>query len=220
MKYEILPFISSDSARKVLRSHLKENQYDLIIMGTQSSQGFPYDLHKSCSVDVANNIPANTVLVVIQGDHADFEYQERKFSKVMVGYRKNANNDVAIKLASLLTSSATKSDIYIARMVKIPNIVPLESVKDILMDVERSFLKSLADYYKRIQQPLVPKVIVGRSYGKSISYLAKKESIDLLLLSVIEDYSLAGLKNSPIWRIARSGSCPVAYVFQKNTKTE
>ena len=199
-KYEIFPFVPSDSARKVLKSHLKENNYDLIVMGSQSSQGFPFDLRKSCSVDVANNIPSNTVLVVVQGNHDDFDYKERKFSKIMVGYRSRANNDVTIKLASFLSSSATDHDIYIARMVKIPNIVPLEGVKDILMDVERSFLKSLADYYKTIQQPLVPKVIVGRSYGKSLSYLAKKENVDIKILRE-EHKGLFGMEGAELAKI-------------------
>ncbi|MFW9990507.1 MAG: universal stress protein [Candidatus Odinarchaeota archaeon] len=217
VKFDFLA-VKSDSARTALLSHLKDNTYDLIVMGTQSSQGFPYDLHKSVSVAIANNLPPKTAaLVVVQGDHSDWEFKERDFNRIMVGYRPSIDNSISIKLASLLTSSATKADndIYVARMVKIPKITPLESVKDILMEVESEFLHSLSEYLVTIQKPLVPKIVVGHSYGKAIAYLARKEEVDLLLLGVVENFSLAGFKNTPIWRIAKAGACPVAYVFTK-----
>ncbi|MHA2297550.1 MAG: universal stress protein [Candidatus Hodarchaeales archaeon] len=219
VKYD-LTIVKSDSARKVLLPHLREQHYDLVIMGTQTSQGFPHDLRKSVSVAIAKNLPPASALVVVQSDGSDWEFKERLFNQIMVGYRTKLPgiNNVTIKLASFLTSSATKADkdIFVAKMVRIPQITPLESVKDILMEVESQFLHSLAEYYVTIQRPLVPKIIVGHSYGKAIAYLARKEQVDLLILGVVEQYSLAGFKNSPIWRIAKAGACPVVYVFIGN----
>ena len=82
------------------------------------------------------------------------------------------------------------------------------------------FLQQLGQYSQLSGVVLRPKVVLGHSLGKSTTYAARVENVDLLLMAVREKLTSwlpwrRGLEHTQMYQIAKTAPCTVAFYFAK-----
>lgn len=211
--------IQGESARVETIKHIVDNKYDLIVLGTQRTQGFPSDLRTSNAINLASQENRPPVIVV-QSPH---KKEPKKFippvlEKIIFPFN---NGDVldnyTAKLSSLLMSSAGKGDrkLLAVKIVKVPNLMPPSSAREFLTEIERQFLKNLSKY-DILGMPISPRIVIGHSWVKTMTYMLKQEKPSLSIIGVRGKFSQYGRKMNPIWRISRNAKVPIIFVFMSD----
>ncbi|MFX0091137.1 MAG: hypothetical protein ACFFBD_05180 [Candidatus Hodarchaeota archaeon] len=221
MKLETeVEIVEGFSAREQIQKKLEKERFDLIITGTQRGQGFPYDFRVSNALNLANSPNRDCPLFVVQSKDPDFSTHtlyDRNISKILFPVvSADETDDLVARVAKLLKNSlsATMAELLAVKIVEVSSFTPpsfIRREKAFYNTVSGDFLEEM-DRYKTMLDPIKLRILVGHKFNRAISYLAKKEKVDLLLLGVRPPYT-ASLRRRPIWKIARAARSDVVYIF-------
>lgn len=211
--------IRGESARVETIKHITEVKYDLIVLGTQRTQGFPSDLRTSNAITLASQTNRPPVIVV-QSPHKKEpkEFTPPVLEKIIFPFN---NGDVldnyTVKLSSLFMSSAGKGDrkLLALKVVKVPSLMPPSSAREFLTEIEAQFLRNLRKY-SVLGMPISPRIVIGHSWVKTMTYMLKQEKPSLSIIGVRGKFSQYGRKMNPIWRISRNAKVPIIFIFMSD----
>lgn len=212
--------VKGTSARVEILKHIsdhKENPYDLVILGTQRTQGFPADFRSSNAVNLAMQCD-RPPLMVIQSPTKKTKasaFNIPPLETILFPFAKGDHlDDFVVKLASLFMSSAGvgKRKILALKVIKVPNLMPPSSAREFLVEIEEKFLKGLGKY-SILGLPISPRIVVGHSWSKTVAYMIKQEKPTWAIIGIRGSFMNISRKSNPIWRISKSAKIPIAFIF-------
>ncbi len=207
----------SETADIILRKAL-EIQADLIVMGAQRLK-LTRELFGTDSTEVARRaeIPVFIVFTPFEDWTA---YRRVKIRRILIPYRSTGIDAAALKLTSAMASCAysitsPSVEIHIAHVIELPDILPLDASSPEIKQEEKEFLKDVGDHTCLVGEPLIPRIIVGRDFSKSIVEFTKKLNFDLLVVSAKHRPSgFGGLLGSDVYNVAKRAYCTTAVIFR------
>ncbi|MFX0062651.1 MAG: universal stress protein [Candidatus Hermodarchaeota archaeon] len=214
------------SARDQIQRKLEKERFDLIITGTQRSQGFPYDYRASNTLKLAKSAERDCPLLVVQSKNADFashKINDSEMKKILFPVvSADEIDDLVARIAKLLKNSmaATAAELLAIKVLGVSSFTApsfIKRDKALLHTLSEDFLEQM-NRYNAMLKPVNLQILVGHKFDRAIAYLAKKEKIDLLLLGVRPPYTPLSLRTRPIWKIARNARSDVVYVFGASGK--
>lgn len=213
----------SDSPKKDIVKQIKKMKPDLTIMTTRHEKGFPSTITGSNTSFVVKH--SQQPILIVHSLLGDFDsYREIEFENLMILIQKGDTlDDSMVKLAIGFTCKPKAlSDIKALHIVTISDKVPLKEFQadKEFQQQEKSFLHIVGQYSQHFGVVFRPKVVLGHSLGKTITYAARTENIDLLLVAVREKLTSwlpwrRGLERTQVYQIAKAAPCTVAFYFPK-----
>ncbi len=213
VKLEIEEF-PGDAAAKIILT--KEEPCDLIVIG--GKRRLREQLFGSISSTVIRK--SKKTVVAVTSPIADWEGIEvaHTLQKILVPIRNLEENMAAMKLAAILTSSATTRDFMITALhvVTLPTSTPISALDDeAIKGEERSFLREVGLLSRHIARPITPHALVGRHAERSIIKFGEKYRFDLIILG---ERSKPGpftrLLGAKALHVARKAPCAVAIIYK------
>lgn len=187
-------------------------EHDLIVMGGRRK--LREKIFGSVSSSVIRQIPNPSL--VVTAPISTFDHQERPLRRLLVPLEDVEEDLAAIKLAASLTSSATIQDFELTALhvVTLPLATPITAEAED-SERERSFLKEVGMMAQHVGRPIVPRVVVGRSVGRSVVSFAEEDGSDIILLG---DRRKPGpftrLIGTHALYISRNAPCPVVLIYR------
>ena len=214
---------TSDSPKKVIVEQIKETTPDLTIMTTRHKKGFPTKITGSNTSFVVKR--SRQPILIVHSLLGDFDsYRDIEFKHLMILIQKGDPLDNRmVKLAIGVTCKPKAlSDLMALHIVTISDKIPLSEfqVANEFQQHEKSFLHLVGQYSQHFGVVLRPKVVLGHSLGKSVTYAARTENVDLLLVAGREKLTSwlpwrRRLERTQVYQIAKAAPCTVAFYFPK-----
>ncbi len=213
----------SDSPKKDIVKQIKKMKPDLTIMTTRHEKGFPSTVTGSNTSFVVKH--SQQPILIVHSLLGDYDsYREIEFERLMILIQKgDPLDDSMVKLAIGFTCKPKAlSDIKALHIVTISDKVPLKEFQadKEFQQQEKSFLHLVGQYSQHFGVVFRPKVVLGHSLGKTITYAARTENIDLLLVAAREKLTSwlpwrRRLERTQVYQIAKAAPCTVAFYFPK-----
>ncbi len=195
-----------------------EMNADLIVMGAQRLK-LSRELLGTDSDEVArrSKVPVFVVFTPFEDWTA---YRRVQIRRVLVPYRTLGEDMAALKLTTAMASCAyavvsPKVEIHLAHVVELPDILPLDATSPEIIQEEKEFLKNVGEYSCIVGEPLIPRIIIGRDFSKSIVEFTKKLNFDLLVIAAKHrPRGFGGLLGSDVYNVAKRAYCTTAVIFR------
>ncbi len=214
---------TNKSPKHEIVNQIRKTNPDLTIMTTRHEKGFPTIITGSNTSFVVKQ--SSHPLLIIRSLLGDFDsYREMEFERLMVLIQKgDLIDDNVVKLAiGIASKPSTWADLIGLHVVSISDKVPLSEFQEDIefQQQEKSFLHNVGQYSQHFGIVLRPKVVLGRSLDGSVTYAARNENADLLLMAVREKITSwlpwrRGLAHTSMYQIAKNAPCTVAFYFAK-----
>jgi nucleotide-binding universal stress UspA family protein len=211
-------FEGDGSTADIILNKAKEINADLIVMGAQrlklSSELFGTE---STAVARRSKVPVFVVFTPFEDWTA---YRRVKIRRILVPYQTLGEDMAALKLTTAMASCAysvvsPNIEIHLVHVVELPDILPLDATSPEIKQEEKEFLKNVGAYSCTIGEPLIPRIIIGRNFSKSIVEFTKKVNFDLLIIAAKNrPKGFGGLLGSDVYNVAKRAYCTTAVVFR------
>jgi len=199
----------------------QEINADLIVMGAQRLK-LTRELFGTHSTEVARragqlNVPVFVVFTPFEDWTA---YRRVRVHRILIPYRSLDVDKAALKLTTAMASCAysvvsPSVEIHIAHVLELPDILPLDATSPEIKQEEKEFLRDVGEYTCLVGEPLIPRIIVGRDFSKSIVEFTKKLNFDLLVIAAKHrPRGFGGLLGSDVYNIAKRAYCTTAVIFR------
>ncbi len=206
-----------NTAELILRK-ADEINADLIVMGAQRLK-ITRELLGTSTDEVARrtDVPVFIVFTPFEDWTA---YRRVKIRRILVPYRTLGDDRAALKLTTAMASCAysvisPNVEIHLAHVVELPDILPLDATSPEIQQEEKEFLKNVGELSCIIGEPLIPRIIVGRDFSKSIVEFTKKLNFDLLIIAAKHrPRGFGGLIGTDAYNIAKFAYCTTAVIFR------
>jgi nucleotide-binding universal stress UspA family protein len=147
-------------------------------------------------------------------------YRRVKIRRILVPYRTLGDDRAALKLTTAMASCtysviSPNVEIHLAHVVELPDILPLDATSPEIQREEKEFLKNVGEFSCIIGEPLIPRIIIGRDFSKSIVEFTKKLNFDLLVIGAKDrPRGFGGLIGTDVYHIAKLAYCTTAVIFR------
>lgn len=206
------------STADIILNKAHELNADLIVMGAQRLK-LTRELLGTDSDEVARR--AKVPVFVVFTPFEDWTaYRRVNIRRVLVPYRTLGEDMAALKLTTAMASCAYSVvsptvEIHLAHVVELPDILPLDATSPEIEQEEKEFLKSVGEYSCIVGEPLIPRIIIGRDFSKSIVEFTKKLNFDLLVIAAKHrPRGFGGLIGSDVYNVAKRAYCTTAVIFR------
>ena len=211
VKLEVEAIRGGDAAKLILE---REEPYDLVIIG--GKRRLREELFGSVSSSIIKG--SKKPVIAVTSPLTRLEDFEKPLRKILVSIRNLDEDRAAMKLAAMLTSSATPKDFTITALhvVTLHPSTPISATDDeAVREEERAFLREVGELSRHIARPISPQVLVGRSIERSIVKFGERYGFDLIILGERD-------KPGPLRRnigakalyVARKAPCAVAIIYR------
>lgn len=190
----------------------KAEDHDLIVVGGR--RRLRENIFGSVSSGVIRRTPKP--VVVVTSPIAGWEDEEKPIRKLLVPLGDIEEDLAAVKLAAVLTSSAARKDFQLLALhvVTLPITTPISAYGEDAEE-ERRFLREVGELTKRISRPITPRVVVGRSVGRSVVSFAEEHDSDIILLGERKKPGpFTRLLGTEALYISRNAPCPVVLIYK------
>ncbi|MFQ5951572.1 MAG: universal stress protein [Candidatus Geothermarchaeales archaeon] len=190
----------------------RAQDHDLIVVGGRRK--LRENIFGSVSSGVIRHTPKP--VVVVTSPIAGWEDEEKPIRKLLIPLGDMEEDVAAVKLAAALTSSATMKDFQLLALhvVTLPITTPISAYSEDVEE-ERRFLKEVGELTKQIARPITPRVVVGRSVGRSVVGFAEEHGSDIILLGERKKPGpFTRLLGTEALYISRNAPCPVVLVYK------
>ncbi len=191
-----------------------EDCFDLIIIG--GKRRLREELFGSVSSSLIRK--SKKPLIAVTSPITTLNGEQLAIQNILIPIRNLEEDRAAMKLAAMLTSSATSRNFLIAALhiITLPQTIPMIAAEDeAYRDEEHQVLKEIGELSNRIARPITPHIVVGRTVEKALVKFAKRYPYDIIILGERE-------KPGPFKRIigdkasyiARKAPCAVAIIYK------
>ena len=206
------------STAEIILKKADEIDADLIVMGAQRIK-LSRELLGTSTYEVARR--AEVPVFIIFTPFEDWTaYRRVKIRRILVPYRTLGDDRAALKLTTAMASCAysvvsPNIEIHLAHVVELPDILPLDATSPEIQQEEKEFLKNVGEFSCVIGEPLIPRIIIGRDFSKSIVEFTKKLNFDLLVVGAKHrPRGFGGLIGTDVYNIAKLAYCTTAVIFR------
>jgi len=206
------------STAEIILKKADEIDADLIVMGAQRIK-LSRELLGTSTYEVARR--AEVPVFIIFTPFEDWTaYRRVKIRRILVPYRTLGDDRAALKLTTAMASCAysvisPNIEIHLAHVVELPDILPLDATSPEIQQEEKEFLRNVGEFSCVIGEPLIPRIIIGRDFSKSIVEFTKKLNFDLLVVGAKHrPRGFGGLIGTDVYNIAKLAYCTTAVIFR------
>ncbi|WP_287585491.1 universal stress protein [Candidatus Borrarchaeum sp.] len=206
------------SIEELILKKSDEIDADLIVMGAQRIK-LTRELLGTSTYEVARR--AEVPVFIVFTPFEDWTaYRRVKIRRILVPYRTLGDDKAALKLTTAMASSAysvisPNIEIHLAHVVELPDILPLNATSPEIQQEKKEFLRNVGELSCVIGEPLIPRIIIGRDFSKSIVELTKKLNFDLLVVGAKHrPRGFGGLIGTDVYNIAKLAYCTTAVIFR------
>jgi nucleotide-binding universal stress UspA family protein len=203
---------------QLILNKAKEMNADLIVMGAQRIK-LTRELLGTSTDEVARR--AKVPVFIVFTPFEDWTaYRRVKIRRILVPYRTLGDDKAALKLTTAMASCAysvvsPNVEIHLAHVVELPDILPLDATSPEIQQEEKEFLQNVGEFSCAIGEPLIPRIIVGRDFSRSIVEFTKKLNFDLLVIAAKHrPRGFGGLIGTDVYNIAKLAYCTTAVIFR------
>lgn len=211
VKLEVEAIRGGDAAKLILD---REEPYDLIVIG--GKRRLREELFGSVSSSIIRW--SKKPVIAVTSPLTRLEDFEKPLRKILVSIRNLDEDRAAMKLAAMLTSSATPKDFTITALhvVTLHPSTPISATDDeAVREEERAFLKEVGELSRHIARPISPQVLVGRSIERSIVKFGERYGFDLIILGERDKPGpLKRIIGAKALYVARKAPCAVAIIYR------
>ncbi len=187
--------------------------HDLVVMG--GKRKLREEFFGSVSSGVIRRAPRP--VVVVTSPIAELGVKKEPLKKILVSLRNIVEDRAAVKLAAALTSSAAIKDFEVVALhvLTLPQTTPISAYSKDMREEERRFLKEVGELTKSIARPMTPRVVVGRSVGRSIVGFAEENRSDIIILGEREKPGpFRRLLGTEALHVSRNAPCGVVLIYK------
>jgi len=206
------------STAEIILKKADEIDADLIVMGAQRIK-LSRELLGTSTYEVARK--AEVPVFIVFTPFEDWTaYRRVKIRRILVPYRTLGEDKAALKLTTAMASCAysvisPNIEIHLAHVVELPDILPLDATSPEIQQEEKEFLRNVGEFSCVIGEPLIPRIIIGRDFSKSIVEFTKKLNFDLLVVGAKHrPRGFGGLIGTDVYNIAKLAYCTTAVIFR------
>ncbi len=206
------------STAEIILKKADEIDADLIVMGAQRIK-LSRELLGTSTYEVARK--AEVPVFIVFTPFEDWTaYRRVKIRRILVPYRTLGEDKAALKLTTAMASCAysvisPNIEIHLAHVVELPDILPLDATSPEIQQEEKEFLRNVGEFSCVIGEPLIPRIIIGRNFSKSIVEFTKKLNFDLLVVGAKHrPRGFGGLIGTDVYNIAKLAYCTTAVIFR------
>lgn len=184
-----------------------ERRCQAVIMSAHREPFFR-ELFGRVSDHVARKTPCRVALV--ESPWAGLTIPKRP-TKILIPIFEERLDPEPLVMAAALTSSATAPHVELqaARIIELPQTIPLEAVYDAssLKREEREFSLRISSYIRFLGRLFTPFIYPVRNPGEEISTYSREEGIDLILMSGKRPSKFMGLLTRSKYDVVRKAPC-------------
>lgn len=211
VKFEVEALCGGDAAKLILD---REEPYDLVVIG--GKRRLREELFGSVSSSIIRR--SRKPVIAVTSHSTRLEEFDRPLRKILVSIRNVEEDRAAMKLAAMLTSSATPKDFIVTALhvITLHPSAPISATDDeAVREEEKRFLGEVGELSRHIARPVSPQVLVGRSIERSIVKFGERYGFDLIILGERDKPGpLKRIIGAKALYVARKAPCAVAIIYR------